>query len=210
MKSRKIIILLIIVNVVLVGIIYSFITRKDNIIIGKQIIKDMSETEYETQITQLNKSHEEYANTINEYKFKIAEAITNKGISTEITATADIVVENIEKILEVGTSDATATESDISSGKTAWVKGKLIIGSASNKSEPKVVSIPSNSSWILSQTVSIGTGYENVYIHISNAGLADGSASTWFNVTYDSSTGICTLTNPRGYFINVQGVIIAW
>lgn len=143
MKSKKTV-FLVIINLFVIGIICSFVTGKGNIISGKQIIKDMSETEYESQITQLNKSHEDYANTVNEYKFKIAEAITNQKVDTVETATADEVVTNIGEILKARTSDATATAEDIAIDKTAYVNGELINGAAIISSGLKLIDVVSS------------------------------------------------------------------
>ena len=140
MKNKKIVTLLIIINLFLVRIC---INSNSSIVLSgeKQIIKEMTEGEYESQITELNKSHEDYANGVNEYKLKIAEAITNQKVETSETATADEVVTNIGEILKERTSDADATAADIASGKTAYVKGELITGSlqASNSSLTKIV-----------------------------------------------------------------------
>ena len=56
---------------------------------------------------------------LTEFKKKIAEAITNEGVNTSADATAEMMVANIAKILQTRTSDATATEENISKGKTS-------------------------------------------------------------------------------------------
>ena len=99
MKSKKIIVFFIITNIILIGIICSFISTKTNVIKEKQIIKEMSEEEYESSITQLNKSHEDYATQVQTNKKKIAEAITNKGVETSENATTDEIVTNIGEIV---------------------------------------------------------------------------------------------------------------
>ena len=101
----------------------------------KQIIKEMNESEYDSQITELNKSHEDYAIQVQKNKQKIAEAITNQKVTTSENATVDEMVANIGKIFETRTSDATATTSDILNGKTAYNNGTLLTGTMENKGE---------------------------------------------------------------------------
>ena len=131
MKSKKIIVLLIVINIILIGIICSLISKNGNIIKEKQVIKEMSETEQvsnlQAQINTLNTSHEQYAKNVQAYKAKIAEAITNQEVPTSADAKTEIIVENIGKILQAKTT-ATATAAQILSGQTAWVNGSKITG----------------------------------------------------------------------------------
>ena len=129
MKSKKIIIFLTIVNIILIVIICSLVSKSANIIKKETItIKEMSETEYDNSITELNKSHENYATQVQINKRKLADAITNAGVETTESAIADEMVANIGKILQERTKDATATADDIANGKTAYVNGTLITG----------------------------------------------------------------------------------
>ena len=131
MKSKKIIVLLIVINIILIGIICSLISKNGNIIKEKQVIKEMSETEQvsnlQAQINTLNTSHEQYAKNVQAYKAKIAEAITNQEVPTSADAKTEIIVENIGKILQAKTT-ATATAAQILKGQTAWVNGSKITG----------------------------------------------------------------------------------
>lgn len=97
MKNRKIVILLIVINIMLMGIICSFI-NKNGIIKENQIIKEMTETEYDNSINELNKSHEEYALQVENNKVKIATAITEMGVDTSENANIDTIVNNIKSI----------------------------------------------------------------------------------------------------------------
>lgn len=98
MKNKKIIVISIIINLVLIGIIYNIISKNINIIKGKQIIKEMTDIEYESRITQLNKSHEDYAFKVQSDKQKIALAITEMGIETSKDSTIETIVDNIKNI----------------------------------------------------------------------------------------------------------------
>ena len=127
MNKNKVIAVLVILNILLVGIC---ISSNTNIVLNneKQIIKEMTAGEYESKLTELNKSHEDYALQVQTNKQKIATAISNQKVATSEEATIDEIVENIGKILQVGTSDATATSEDIIKGKTAYVNGEVITG----------------------------------------------------------------------------------
>ena len=104
MKKEKIIVLLIGINIILIGIICSLISKNGNIIKEKQIIKEMSSTtredELNDKLTQANKSATEYANYIQSCKEIISNAITNQGVETSSDAIVDIMAENIAKIGE--------------------------------------------------------------------------------------------------------------
>ena len=129
----------VIINIILVGIIISLLIDK-NIIIGKekQIIKEMTQSELESSldstITELNAAQEKYAADVSSYKTKITEAITSQGVTTEVSATADVVAANIGKIVSTKTV-ATATAAYILTGKTAWVNGTKITGTMANRGE---------------------------------------------------------------------------
>lgn len=136
MKNKRITILLIITNIILIGIICSLISKNGNIIKEKQIIKEMNEntqvTELNNQINALNTEHTEYLNYIQTCKTKIATALENEGVTTSNDATLEAMSENISKIFKTRTSDATATADNISAGKTAYVNGELITGNGAD------------------------------------------------------------------------------
>lgn len=130
LKMISIIFIIVIITTGLV-LLNSRIMKKE-----KVTIKTMTENEevsnLQAQINQLNASHNEYARNVQAYKSKIATAITNQGVNTSVDATAEVMAENIEKILQVRTADATATADNITSGKTAYVNGELITGNGTD------------------------------------------------------------------------------
>ena len=93
----------------------------------------------EDSIDQLNDNMQEVFQSVSSGKAKIAEAITDKGVTTSATASFDTMANNIENIETGGggeippgyvdTSDATASANDILSGKIAYVDGQKIYGS---------------------------------------------------------------------------------
>ena len=102
MKNKRITILLIITNIILVGIICSLISKNGNIIKEKQIIKEMNEstqvTELNNQINALNTEHTDYSNYIQTCKTKIASAITDMGVETSSDVTLETMTNNIRNI----------------------------------------------------------------------------------------------------------------
>lgn len=65
---------------------------------------------------------------LEDYKRKIAQAITDQKVETAYDAATEIMVENIAKILQAQTADATASEEYIAKGKTAYINGEKVTG----------------------------------------------------------------------------------
>lgn len=89
-------------------------------------------------ITTLNGNMSNLFQSVSDGKSKIAGAITDKGVSTSATDTFDNMANNIRSIPTTGgeipegyidTSSATASDSDLIQGKTAFARGNKIIGS---------------------------------------------------------------------------------
>ena len=97
MKGKKLILILIIINILSISVIYNFI-KKEYINNEKIIVKAMTETEYENSIKELNTSHEDFVNYIKESKTQIASAITDMGVETSNEETLETMASNIKKI----------------------------------------------------------------------------------------------------------------
>lgn len=153
MKNKNIIKVSIVSNIVLMIIILNALIGDKSIIKEKQIIKEMTQSENEsnlqTQLDNLNTAQEEYANNVQIYKKQIADAITNEGVATSQNDTGAVMATNIGKILSTKTT-ATATAEDIKQGKTAWVNGQLINGTASN---PGIMSLVTKSYKLRNTTI---------------------------------------------------------
>lgn len=214
MKKENVIILLIIVNIILLAIICNLITNNE-LKHTTQKVKEMSESTREEELnnalTQLNLSSTEYAKQVQESKVKIATAITNAGIETNANETADIMATNIENILKEVTKDATATEKDISEGKTAWVNGNLINGTFVKELSKLKVSTLSAGIWTDTRTITIPEGVTEGIL-IALLGQYDASSYATGTINLSNTAGIETKSTiyskdaqayNAGYRINI-------
>lgn len=110
---------------------------------AQQIVDDINSnfSDVNDAITQLNNNQTELFQSVSDGKAKIAEAITDKGVTTSATDTFDNMANNIHQITTssggetteipegyVDTSDATADASKILLGYSAYANGSKVYG----------------------------------------------------------------------------------
>ena len=133
----------IIVLIILAGISINLVLGDNGIITIAQKAKEnieLAKIEEETELNELYTQLEINGGSsdgttydaiakITEFKTAIANAIEEAGgTKTDITAETSVFADNIKGILKEATKDATATEDDITEGKTAWVNGEKVTG----------------------------------------------------------------------------------
>ena len=152
---------------------------------------------------------EECFQSVSNGKALVASAITGKGVNTASDATFETIAENINSIKDVANNtQATATEADITIGKTAWVNGRLIAGKrpapvnylTGSVSLPEQVGVKP-----VTQTVRVN--FSKVFDTVPQISLTydNGSAS----VSNVSVSGF-TITHTSSYSSDWKTVVIHW
>ena len=212
----------IIVLIILAGISINLVLGDNGIItIAKkakentELAKIQEETELNELYTQLETEGSSSGNLpydsiakLTEFKTAIANAIGEAGgVKPDISAETTVFANNIKGIVKEVTKNATATASDISSGKTAWVDGKLITGT--NKKDIRNNAIvfttsPVKMSDYIEEWSSLTIEDFKVGCTSINASASGGDNTVemgnWCGptMTYDASTGTLTFKNGSG------------
>ena len=120
--------------------------------------------------------YNELFQSVSNGKKTVANAITDKGITTSTDATFATMANNIA-LIETGikTDDATAVSANILSGKTAYAKDVKITGTMTNKSSSTTLSTASldtTNSRVKLKLPENGYYDTNAYLYVSYASLA--------------------------------------
>lgn len=136
MKRKNIIIIIAIVIVLLVISSIRVLMIKEKLFNQdyyemKKINESTEKVDLESQIVNLKNEMTEYEKYVQTCRNQIALALNKEKVTTSNDASLETIIQNLDKIVQARTKDATASEDYISNGKTAYVNGKKITGNGS-------------------------------------------------------------------------------
>ena len=193
----------IVVLIILAGVSLNATVGKNGIISQAQKARENIEIARVEEEMQLNSLYEELRKggegifddsmtdaieKLENFKKIIATAITNEGVATAETDTAETMAENIGKILQERTKDATATPEDIKEGKTAYVNGNKVVGTAHNSEGITFSTLLVNSSSSKCLIIPLNKNYKELTISYVTIGTATSGTATVYLDDVNSGT----------------------